>query len=93
MYTLRTITPDNVVTNISLGKVYSTNCRFTSRESFENFYKELFGEYHVADLDETSTESSRNCKMIIKTLDGLYPIYNTNESYIMTEGGQTFEKL
>ena len=93
MYTLRTITPENVVTNISLGKVYSTNCRFTSKKSFENFYKELFGEDHVADLDETSTESSRNCKMIINTLDGLYPIYSDNLNYIITEGGQTFEKL
>ena len=93
MYTLRKINPEGVAVNISLGNVYATYCRFQSYNQFSHYYKELFGSDHVADLDENSNEFSKNCKMIVKSLDSLHPIYATDENYIMSDNGKTFEKL
>lgn len=95
MFTLRTITPDGLQSNQFLGKRYIYVDRDIQYEEFCRNYKVVFGIKHVADLDKTSDNFSKNCYGIVVTNDGseLTPLYKGNQNYIMSPNGQTFANL
>ena len=94
MYTLRKVI-DNIQSNQSLGSQYQVIDIETNYEEFCKAYKLLFRENHVADLEETSSNFSKNCYAIILTKEGseLIPLYKKQYNYIMTESGKTFSNL
>lgn len=93
MYTLRVVNK-NGVQNHSLGDFYSSANRFEHPQKFRDFFKMVFNKDHVADLD---TESDVHTKTVIGFVQGngdyIIPIYETDDNYIMTESGNTFERL
>lgn len=91
MYTLRTITK-NQTFNQCLGSSYTYIDRNCNYEDFRHYYKSCFGVEHVADLDDTATEFTKNTVGFI-VVDSVIPIYKDQWVYIMTESGQTFERL
>lgn len=94
MYTLRTIEKDGLQQNTSIGKEYLYADRYLNGQAFRDAYLRLFGVPHVADLDSSATDQSKNCVGILTTEDGVMrTIWNFHDAYIMTDSGQTFSRL
>ena len=91
MYTLRKVKRKETI-NHYLGKDYVYVDRFSNEDSFRKHYNNVFKENHEANLDYSSTESSKNVLGFLIT-DIIYPIYKDESAYIMTENGKTFERL
>lgn len=86
MYTLRTVSKRGSF-NQYLGRVYNSVNRFEHRERFLDDYKKVFPNEHIADLDPTSDDNSKNVIGFIETSDGvLIPIYQYDSNYIMMNG-------
>lgn len=95
MFTLRTITEDGRETNQSLGKRYTVLSRELSSEEFKRSFKIKFNKDHVADMDETADNATRNCYAFVVGDNGecLTPLFYGQKNYIMTENGKTFSNL
>lgn len=94
MYTLRTFNAERIESNFSLGKSYQLVNRFCNPEAFRAAYFKVFGKNHVADLDETATEASKECGGFIYDENGLLIYLNqTDTYYIMSSDGKTFDNL
>lgn len=95
MFILRKITKERLVSNKSLGESYNYICRETNYKEFSDTYKILFGESHVADLDENSDSFSVKCYAFIIYNDGkdIDPLYKGQWNYIMTDTGKTFDNV
>lgn len=94
MYTLRKIVED-VQHNQNLGNNYQVVERETNYDEFCKAFKVAFQTDHVADLDDSSTEFTKNCYAIIFAHGGseTIPLYKNQFNYIMTESGKTFSNL
>lgn len=94
MYTLRTIDKDGLQQNTAIGNEYLYADRYMNGQAFREAFMRLFGVPHVADLDESANDTSKNCVGILTTSDGvLRPIWRFHDVYVMTESGQTFSRL
>lgn len=93
MYTLRAINK-NGVQNHSLGEFYTSANRFEHPHKFRSFFEMVFKRDHVADLGEASDSDTKDVIGFIQgNGDYIIPIYQTDDNYIMTESGNTFERL
>ena len=93
MFALRKIIENNQ-TNYALGIQYSIIHRFEEPELFQETFLKVFGYNHVADLDPTSDNYTKNCYAFIMTNDfEPIPLYFNQKNYIMTENGKTFSNL
>lgn len=96
MFYLRTLTPDGdgtKVKNQTLGEKYEVIGRETNYNDFRTFFENLFEVPHVADMDISSTKSSKNCFGIIVSENEIVPLYKDNAYYVMTGSGSTFESF
>lgn len=93
MYTLRNIDV-NGCSNHSLGESYSTVSRFENPVRFRELFKDVFEKDHVADLDESSDIDTKNViQFVLGANNFIIPVYQNESYYIMTNSGQTFEKI
>jgi hypothetical protein len=93
MFYLRRITSRGTVINQTLGDGYTMVSRFPNGEEFNQLFKAYFNRDHVADLDETADFDTKNVIAFVSTSFATYPIYQTEQVYIMTDSGKTFERL
>lgn len=93
MYTLRTVEANQKQTNQLIGDLYSFVDRDSNEEEFSDIFKDLFGKPHVADLDDTADDHTKNVYGFIQHLGCTIPLYKENAYYIMTESGKTFSNL
>lgn len=93
MYTLRTILANNKQINQSIGNVYSIVERDFNYQEFCDMFKMVFGRNHVADLDETADNFTKECHAFIQFMGDTLPLYKHSNYYIMTESGKTFSNL
>lgn len=93
MYTLRVVT-EGSIRNHSLGNFYHTTNRFEHPERFREIFKEVYGRNHVADLDPESDDDTKNIiGFVTGNTDWTIPIDQRESSYVMTESGNTFERV
>lgn len=92
MFYLRTFANDGTETNTSLGEYYELIDRFINYERFQQLFEAYAGRKHVADLDPTSDDLTKNCYGFISCKHGVFAVHK-GENYIMTEGGKTFDSL
>lgn len=93
MYTLRTMTAKNKQINQEIGNVYSLIERDFNYEEFSDAFKIVFGRNHVADLDNTADDFTKECHAFIECMGATIPLYKHSCYYIMTESGKTFSNL
>jgi len=93
MFALRKII-ENSQTNYALGIQYQVIDREKEYDNFKEVFKKSFGYNHVADLDPTADNYTKNCYAFIMTNDfEPIPLYFNQKNYIMTETGKTFSNL
>lgn len=81
MYTIRKVI-DGVQSNQELGTEYQLVERFATYDEFCKAFEVTFGRSHVADLDDTSDNYTKNCYAILITDGGkstIPPIHETAE--------------
>jgi hypothetical protein len=90
MYTLRKVI-DNIQSNQEIGNDYQVVERFLN---YDEFCK-AFERTHVADLDGTSDNYTKNCYAILTVNGGssFIPLYMNQQNYIMSDSGKTFSNL
>lgn len=95
MYTIRRITESGVEMNKSLGDSYTLVHRAYNYKEFSKVYERIYGKCHVADLDETADDESKNCFAFVTGEGGAYvqPLYCTQRNYIMSSDGKTFDRI
>lgn len=94
MYTLRTITSSGLQSNRLIGKAYAIIYRDESYDEFKDVFKKTFNKPHVADLDETSDDDTKQCYAIIIEDGSIFrPLYKKQKNYIMTSEGKTFDNV
>ena len=81
--------------NLAIGSYYSLIFREEDYESFSEMYREEFKKSHVADMDESSDNLSKNTYGFLIYKDGstTIPLYKNQQNYIMTENGNTFSNI
>jgi hypothetical protein len=82
MYTLRTITEKNVTSNLYLGEHYK------KYSSDHDEYDKM-----INDLVDKPYQDQVKCIILYDNSTQQVPVFNTNQNYIMSESGKTFEKL
>lgn len=92
MYTLREVREDQV-NNKSLGNGYSFVGRFEHKERFREVFENFFSKNHWADPDDKSDFDTENVTGFILSDNNTIPIYNGKKYYVMSESGQTFERI
>jgi hypothetical protein len=95
MFALRKVFKDHTQINLNLGNEYSLIERDSTYDKFSETFKIEFDSDHVADLDEESTEFTKNCYAFVINEGGkvAHPLYKNQFNYIMTESGKTFSNL
>lgn len=94
MYTLRTFNSDGIQRNQYLGNSYEYINRDANGEIFRKCYREAFGNEHVADLDENSTDFSKDCVGFLINEKGTLIYLSKKETYyVMSSDGKTFANL
>jgi hypothetical protein len=93
MFILRRISSAGVEMNHSLGDGYTYINREYNVLEFRRSFKVFFDKDHVADLDETSDEDSKDVYGFIGNGPFLQPLYKNQKNFIMTESGKTFSNL
>jgi hypothetical protein len=95
MYTLRSITKTGLQRNESLGLNYTLIHRFYNYEEFQRNFKFLFDKDHVADDDLKSDGDTKDTYAFVVSENGgqIFPLYKSNDYYIMTDNGKTFDNL
>lgn len=86
MFYLRRITKDKTAINITLGESYNWIQKDVSPEQFRNIFKDFYS-------DESDDPDRIDSFIISEGGRNIIPIYNTNNYYIMTENGKTFQSL
>jgi hypothetical protein len=99
MFILRQVTEKKMVSNTIIGDNYKVIYREENPEAFREIYKQVFGKDHVADIDETADETSKNCFAFLYS-DGEFvysecwhALFKSESYWIMTDGGKTFDNL
>ena len=82
MYTLRTVSEHHIY-NQSLGGAYSVVSKMEHPKDFEHYSESVFGK------DYDPKVAKEVVKFIITST--VIPIYKTDNCYVMTESGKTFE--
>ena len=79
--------------NQMIGDGYTLIHRETNYDDFCKTFEAVFQIKHVADLDETSNEDTKDCYAFV--CNGLFvqPLYKNHKNFIMTSGGKTFDNL
>ena len=93
MFILRRISGEGIQMNQVIGDGYTFISRDCNHEEFEKTFELVFCRKHVADLDETSDEDTKNCYAFVCNGSLIQPLYKNQKNFIMTDGGRTFEKL
>lgn len=95
MFTLRKITSDNIETNTYLGAIFQVIRREENYEEFARTYESIFEKRHVADLDNSADNYSKDTYAFIITEFGkdVHPLYKKQFNYIVSESGKTFNNL
>ena len=94
MYTLRSFDNEGIESNLFLGKAYQLINREVNSEAFRKLYKKAFGKDHVADLDETATECSKDCMGFLTDENGILHYLSKKETYyVMSSDGKTFANI
>lgn len=94
-FILRRISSQGVEMNFNLGKSYTVVNRFTAYEEFKTSFEQFYCKPHVADLDPKSDDETKLCYAFVGGYGGIdiYPLFNKQKAYIMTENGDTFSNL
>ena len=95
MFTLRMLDNDGQI-NWYLGNSYSYTGRTENPKDFKRTYKNHFEKDHVADLDKTADDNSKDCVGFITSGEsGVISIFKNREHryYVMSANGQTFANL
>jgi len=93
MFALRKII-ENTQANYALGIEYTIVERFVEYEKFQEVFEKSFGYKHVADLDDSSDNYTKNCYAFVLTQEfEPIPLYMKQKNYVMTESGKTFSNL
>lgn len=92
MFTLRRISGQGVEMNFALGKTYTVVHRYLAYEAFAADFEKFYGKPHVADIDPTADEDTKRVYAFIGSDGGenVYPLFEKQQAYIMTESGATF---
>ena len=94
MFTLRSVFESGEVYHEYLGNEYSFIGRNEAYDFFSDVFKDFFDKPHVADMDEKSDDTTRNCYGFVCNNNGLrIPVYSTNRYYVMSSNGQTFQRI
>jgi len=97
MYTLRRISKNDVEINFNLGNSYIVVKRESERSGSE--FNKALASYYKKKVGDTFNEKDKEEAMRIHSFvynDGsseLYPLWNEDKYYIMTENGNTFSNL
>lgn len=89
MFILRRFSGQGVEMNHTLGKDYTLIHRETNPGEFREIFQKFFHKPHVADLDPTADDDTKNVFAFVSG-DILQPLYKNQKNYIMTESGKTF---
>ena len=94
-FILRKVLNDSTQTNIVLGNQYQLVDREVNYDEFSRVFEHEFEKFHVADLDPTSDNFSKDCYAFVVCEEGskLIPLYKKQFNYIMTDSGKTFCNL
>lgn len=92
-FILRTVTEGNREINQLIGNTYSFVDRDFDYTEFCDSFEKAFGRCHVADLDETANEHTKNVYGFVLWYGESIPLYKDHNYYIMTESGKTFSNL
>ena len=94
MFTLRKVI-DGIQSNQEIGEDYQVIERFTNYEEFCKAFETAFERKHVADLDDTSDNYTKNCYILLTVKGGsqIIPLYLNQQNYIMSDNGKTFSNL
>jgi hypothetical protein len=87
MYTLRIIEKNGVIENHYLGTSYA-RIRKNTTEEFNSIMKEQYPDEDISDIDSLLCAENGKIFFIIKTKTP-----NKRNYFIMTDSGNTFEKL
>lgn len=80
--------------NETIGDKYSVVYRGVDAERFRAIFKYVFCKDHVADLDESADDSSKNIYGFLEGEGvGHVPLDKENRYYVMTGNGKTFHNL
>ena len=81
--------------NFVLGNSYTFVSRHENYDEFCKSFRYSFGRDHVADLDESADQDTKNCYAFVSNEDGnkLYALFQNQKNYIMTENGKTFSNV
>jgi len=95
MYTLRRISSTGVEMNHAIGDNYTFIHREYNSDEFRRNFELVFEKPHVADLDDTSDDDTKNVYAFVCHHSGsiIQPLYKKQSNYIMTENGKTFSNL
>jgi len=92
MFILRRYSSDGMQINQEIGDCYTLIEREINYEEFSKTFKSVFGKNHVADLDESSDDDTKNCYAFIIG-SSIQPLYKSQRNYIMSSSGKTFDNL
>lgn len=93
MYTLRTFTETSEVNNW-LGAQYEIVRREESYDRFTDLFLDRFDKEHVADLDPTADEETKECyAFVITEGEEVIPVFKCQKNYIVTGSGKTLDNI
>lgn len=93
MFTLRRFTGNGVQMNQAVGNEYTFIHRERNPEDFKLSFEIYFEKAHVADLDPTADNDTKDCYAFVVNGSFVQPLYKQQESFIMTAGGKTFDNV
>lgn len=93
MFTLRRITKAGVQMNQAIGDSYTFVDREVCYDEFCRSFKHYFNRDHVADLDPTADDDTRNVYAFVEHVHFVQPLFKSQNNYIMTAGGKTFDNV
>ena len=96
MYTLRTVMPDGTQINEALGAAYTVIGKQENYERFIETYKHQTGEdFPNKYVGLWADNPAAHCIAFIYSQGArsIHTIDDRHKSYIMTEGGKTFDRL
>jgi hypothetical protein len=93
MFILRRISSEGIQMNQTIGESYTYIGRFENAEEFRRCFKKYFERDHVADLDDTSDDDTKQVYCFISNGSLHQPLYMRQQNYIMTDSGKTFSNL
>lgn len=93
MFTLRRYSKFGVQMNQEIGDNYSFIERECNYNEFCINFERFFKKGHVADLDPTADQDTKDVYAFIGNGSVLHPLYKNEHNYIMSSSGKTFDNV